>query len=521
MAFPIVDTQLNANLQDIVYPTSWYIIRSHAEHADRIANAQRDILFSMQQFQHRSPTTEHSNHNHTLPTNDEPQAGVAGSANTDEATRAIERTRMRQGVMHVRIDHFYCTLEEMIDPSLTGQSFIVGTGTGRPNEPGRVIDVSPAAARLGLQPGMPLRRAHRIAPRTRFLAASYDHYQPLLQKLKERYRAYSRIIESIPISDAFIDLRGSELKFDSPVTVAEKLCREIEGLGLHAMIGIANGKTIAELTALMSRRDGRQGVLYVPAGREASFVQSLPLAMLLKLRATGMGVQDSWHDDNGSSKQDSEIEGRQNPHGQIDPIALAELVAHLKDFGITNFVQVAALTEDGLVRRLGTIGGWLYHLAHGEDESLVIPDAPPQSQNARIRFQHQADADECCSAIRRLSDYVGERLQEQRLKGRSIALILWPYRLHRETRRLHMGEDGEEVAVSATEETIGGQMLLERHTNKADIIAHHALMLFAHYHRAGTRYTQVQLRVSDMITSIPNTYYPPSALSRARLTRKL
>jgi len=86
-----------------------------------------------------------------------------------EAARAAERARLRQGIMHVRIRHFYCTLEEMFDPSLRGQSFVVGTGTGRPNEPGRVIDASPAAVRLGVSPGMPLRRAHRIAPRTRFL----------------------------------------------------------------------------------------------------------------------------------------------------------------------------------------------------------------------------------------------------------------------------------------------------------------------------------------------------------------
>src|SRR5579863_8739649 len=86
-----------------------------------------------------------------------------------EAMRAAERTRLRQGIMHVRIRHFYCTLEEAFDPSLRGQAFVVGTGMGRPNEPGRVIDASPAALRLGISPGMPLRRAHRIAPRTRFL----------------------------------------------------------------------------------------------------------------------------------------------------------------------------------------------------------------------------------------------------------------------------------------------------------------------------------------------------------------
>src|SRR5712664_4983880 len=102
--------------------------------------------------------------------------------NMQEIARAAERARLRQGIMHVRIRHFYCTLEEMFDPTLRGQSFVVGTGTGRPNEPGRVIDVSPAALRLGVSPGMPLRRAYRLAPRARFLPASYDQYQPVLLK---------------------------------------------------------------------------------------------------------------------------------------------------------------------------------------------------------------------------------------------------------------------------------------------------------------------------------------------------
>src|SRR5579859_4896915 len=253
--------------------------------------------------------------------------GFPGDA--QEAARAAERARLRQGVMHVRIRHFYCTLEEMFDPTLRGQSFVVGTGTGRPNEPGRVIDASPAAVRLGVSPGMPLRRAHRIAPRTRFLPASYDRYQPVLQRLRERYRAYSRIIESIPIADAFIDLRGCELIFDSPVALAAQLCAEIAGMGLTALIGIANGKAIAELASLMSRKDGRQGVLYIPTGREASFVQTLPLSMLLQLRAAGMGTPSALPDlveqeeNTGGSHPGSrpaEVEGKSE---QVDSVAVA------------------------------------------------------------------------------------------------------------------------------------------------------------------------------------------------------
>jgi nucleotidyltransferase/DNA polymerase involved in DNA repair len=421
--------------------------------------------------------------------------------------------------MHVRIDHFYCSLEEMFDPSLHGLSFVVGTGTGRPNEPGRVIDASPAATRLGLTPGMPLRRAHRLAPRTRFLPASFDRYQPILQRLKDRYRIYSRIIESIPISDAFIDLRGCELSIESPVALAERLCAEIAEMGLTPMIGIANGKAIAELAALMSRKDGRQGVLYVPPGREASFVQTLPLSMLLKLRAAGTGMPGALPDlDDRPEEQNTRppvVEGKSE---QVDPVAVAELVAHLRDFGITTFAQVTKLTEEGLVRRLGRLGGWVYQVSCGEDSSLVVPDAPPLSQNARVRFHHQADPDETCAAIRKLADYLGERLREQRLKGQSIALILWPHRMRRETRKLIIDDEGEET-VTAAEETIGGQMVLSRHSDEADVIAHHSLMLFAHYHRSGIRYLQVQLRIGDIIATTP-VYYPPPARTR-RLTRKL
>jgi len=338
-----------------------------------------------------------------------------------QMARAAERARLRQGIMHVRIRHFYCTLEEMIDPSLRGQCFVVGTGTGRPNEPGRVIDASPAAMRLGVSPGMPLRRAHRLAPRTRFLPASYDRYQPILQRLRERYRAYSRIIESIPIADTFIDLRGCELPFDSPVSLAERLCAEIAEMGLTALIGIANGKAIAELAALMSRKDGRQGVLYIPPGREASFVQTLPLAMLLQLRAAGTGIPSALPElgeqQDSSSSHPPEVEGKSE---SVDSVAVAELVAHFRDFGVTSFAQVAALTEDGLRRRLGQLGVWVYQVARGEDVSLVVPDAPPLSQNARVRFNHAADADETCAAIRKLANYLGDRLREQRLKGQAI-----------------------------------------------------------------------------------------------------
>lgn len=432
-----------------------------------------------------------------------------------------ERARLRQGVMHVRIRHFYATLEELYDPSLHGLPFVVGTGAGRPNEPGRVIDVSPAAQRLGVSPGMPLRRAYRLAPRARFLPTSHERYQTMLQQVKECYRAYSRIIESLPLADAYIDLRGCELAFDTPVTLGERLCAELTTLGLVPLVGIANGKAIAELAALMSRKDGRQGVLYVPPGREASFVQTLSLPLLLQVRAAGAGglpVQSEPEEHDTSPSHAPEIEGHNE---QADTQAVAEAVAHFKDFGITTFAQVSLLNETGLNRRLGQLGVWIHHLACGTDASLVVPDAPPLSQNARVRFQHTADPDETCAALRRLANYLSERLSEQHLKGRVLALMLWPSHLRRrETRKLVVDEEGDEVAVPTAEEALGGQMVLARYTDEADMLAHHLLMLFAHYHRPAYRYLQVQVRISDIISTAPTSYAPPPR-PRGKLTRKL
>lgn len=454
--------------------------------------------------------------------NDQPS--VSPSLDRQDTASTTERARMREGIIHIRIRHFYCTLEETFDPSLRGQCFVVGTGTGRPNEPGRVIDASPAAMRLGVIPGMPLRRVHRLAPRTRFLPASYDRYQPILQKLRECYRTYSRIVESVPIADAFIDLRGCEMAFDSPVSIGEQLSASIAAMGLVALIGIASGKTASELAALVSRKDGRQGVLYIPKEHEISFIQTLPLSMLLQIHLAGVDATSALPEpgdlQEGQASRPPELEGK---HEQKDVVEMAELVAHLRDFGITTLVQVAALTEEGLTRRLGRLGGWVYHLARGEDTALVVPDAPPLSQNARVRFHHAADADETCAALRKLANYLGGRLQEQRLKGQAIALILWPNRFaRRETRKLVIGENGEELTATAAEETIGGQMMLTRHTDDADVIAHHCLMLFAHYHRPANRYLQVQLRIGDIMTSHTPTYYPPPATrARSRATRKL
>src|SRR5260370_2987210 len=113
--------------------------------------------------------------------------------------------------------------------------------------------------------------------------------------------------------------------------------------------------------------------------------------------------------------------------GEVGSLVVAERVAQLRDFGITTCAQVATLSEEGLRRRLGRLGSWVNRVACGEDSSLVVPDAPPMSQNARVRFHTPSDADETCAAIGKIANYLGESLPQQRLRGQTISLMLWPH----------------------------------------------------------------------------------------------
>src|SRR5258708_1277685 len=98
--------------------------------------------------------------------------------------------------------------------------------------------------------------------------------------------------------------------------------------------------------------------------------------------------------------------------------------------------------------------------------------------------------------------------------------MLWPHRPFPDTRKLAMAEDGDEFAVTSAEETLGGQMVLARHTDEADVIAHQILMLFAHYHRPAFHYLQVQVRIGDIISPAPSSYTPPIR-PHGKLPRKL
>jgi DNA polymerase-4 len=183
-------------------------------------------------------------------------------------------------ILHLDLDAFFCSVEELHDPTLRGKSFAVG---GRPEERGVVASCSYAARQLGVRSAMPMSRALRLCPGLLVISHHRGNYSEMSDKVMERLRELSALVEQISIDEAFVDI--SELH-EQPEKLARRLQKRVNAeLGLPCSIGVASNKLVAKIATEVGKKRGRKGeppnaITVVPPGTEAVFLEPLPADML-------------------------------------------------------------------------------------------------------------------------------------------------------------------------------------------------------------------------------------------------
>ena len=187
---------------------------------------------------------------------------------------------MLRTILHLDLDAFFCAVEELHNPSLSGKPFAVG---GRPEERGVVASCSYAARRFGVHSAMPMSRALRLCPELIIISHHHGDYGNMSEKVMERLYDLSPLVEQISIDEAFVDI--SDLREDA-MTVARRVQGRInDELGLPCSIGIAKNKLLAKIATEVGKKSARKSeppnaVTIVPPGSEASFLDPLPVDML-------------------------------------------------------------------------------------------------------------------------------------------------------------------------------------------------------------------------------------------------
>src|SRR3984893_7225551 len=179
--------------------------------------------------------------------------------------------------MHVDLDAFYASVEQLRRPELRGKPVIVG-GAGVPAERGGVAAASYEARPFGVRSAMPLSRARRLCPNAIFVPCDFPAYREASKSVFAILDRYSPIIEPIALDATYLDLTGEDALMRPPDTVALRLRDEVKpSCGLDLSIGVASCKLVAKVASELRKP---RGLVVVRAGEEAAFLAPLPLSRL-------------------------------------------------------------------------------------------------------------------------------------------------------------------------------------------------------------------------------------------------
>jgi DNA polymerase IV len=288
--------------------------------------------------------------------------------------------RTEASILHVDLDAFYASVEQLHDPSLRGRPVIVG-GLG---PRGVVAAASYEAREFGVHSATPMARARRACPDGVFLAPRFDVYSEVSRAVMAILRSFTPIVEPIASDEAFLDVAGSlRLHGTGPECAVAVRTRVRAETGLAASVGVATTKLLAKLASDDAKPDG---LLVIEPGTELDHLHPLPVR-----RLWGVGPATE---------------------------------RRLAQFGVRTVGDLAAVPESDLVAALGAASGQHLHaLAWNRDDRPVEPGREMKSIGAEETFPTDlVDRSELGSEIVHLADRVAGRLRGASRAGRTVQL---------------------------------------------------------------------------------------------------
>ena len=281
-------------------------------------------------------------------------------------------------ILHVDLDAFFASVEQLDDPRLRGTPVIVG-GLGNR---GVVSTASYEARVFGVRSAMPMARARKACPQATFLSPRMARYVEKSHEVMAILASISPLVEQLSIDEAFVDVAGARRMLGEPVEVAALIRRRILAeTGLRISIGGASTKFLAKLSSDLAKPDG---VLVVDAGAEREVLAPLSVSRL----------------------------------GGVGPATMTKL----ERMGLRTIGDVAALDEQVLVSALGSsLGRHLHALAHNDDDRAVVPERDTKSIGAEETYGVDLHTvAQCERELVRLTDRACTRLRAAGLSARTV-----------------------------------------------------------------------------------------------------
>ena len=281
---------------------------------------------------------------------------------------------MLRRILHLDVDAFFASVEQVRNPRLRGRPVIVGAGV--------IASCSYEARKFGLHAAMSLSKAVRLCPDAIVLDGNHHVYSAFAQRVWDICHRFTPEVDTL-LDDAYLDLTGTERLHGDVGSLARRLKDAVRAeTGLTVTTGVGTSRVVARLASASQKPDG---LVVVPPGGEMDFLHELPAEKL-----PGIGHKT------------------------------AEVLHRLN---ITTIGQLAEMPRWSLETLFGANGTAFHERSHGRDSHVVRRSEIPRSISRETCFHRETcDRHEIEGMLYYLSERGTRTLRDLGLTARTVTV---------------------------------------------------------------------------------------------------
>lgn len=282
--------------------------------------------------------------------------------------------------MHVDMDAFFASIEQLDHPEYKGHPVIVGGLSSR----GVVATCSYEARKFGVHSAMPISRAKKLCPDGIYVYPRMDRYKEVSHQIFSIMKEFTPHIEPLSIDEAFLEVSGMSTMYSGPKALGRAIKdRVFEETGLIISAGLAPNKFLAKLASDLDKPDG---LVVIPYGREKEILAPLPIK-----RIWGVGPR-------------------------------TEKILKTGGFHLMRHIQ-ALPDESSLIPLVGNQARRIWELANGIDDRPVETDRRIQSIGAEETYEEDlTDGSAIELEFRYFANRLSKRLRKRNLLGHTVSI---------------------------------------------------------------------------------------------------
>jgi len=282
-------------------------------------------------------------------------------------------------IIHVDMDAFYASVEQMDNPELKGKPLAVGGSENR----AVVSAASYEARKFGVRSAMSGIQAKRLCPDLIFVRPRFDRYQEISKKIRKIFLDYTDLVEPLSLDEAYLDVTQNKKGNPSATLIAQEIRRRIfEEVGLTASAGISNTKFVAKIASDYNKPNGQKTI---NPDEVAIFLEGLDVKKFYGI-------------------------------GKVTCEKMYQL-------GIYTGADLKTKTIEYLDEHFGKSGRHYYYLVRGISNSQVKPNRTTKSVAAEHTFNTNLTSEVFMEdKLARIAEELASRLQKHKISGKTVTL---------------------------------------------------------------------------------------------------